>query len=122
MSKLINRRVLPGASCKPNEFASLGAPLRRRACARQTRRTTQVVLQSGGLEGLILIGGFCTTPPDASDARPRQVQRQQTLQNLLVAQVCGPAVRGEHRLVQLAVGEIEPGGALIVEVGESALF
>ena len=53
---------------------------------------------------------------------PLQVQRQQPLQDLLVGQVVRPAVGVEHGAVELLVGQIEPGWALVVQVGERALL
>ena len=57
-----------------------------------------------------------------SGLAPLQVQRQQPLQDLLVAQVVRPAVGVEDRLVQLPVGQVQPGRALVVEVGQGALL
>ena len=53
-----------------------------------------------------------------SDSRPLQVQGKQAFQYLRVRQVIGPAVGVHHRLVQLLVGHLQPGGAGIVEVGK----
>jgi len=54
--------------------------------------------------------------------RADQVQRQQPLQNLLIRDLVRPTVRIQHRLAQLLVCQVEPGGALVVEVSEGALF
>src|SRR5919198_2576555 len=51
-----------------------------------------------------------------------QVKRQEPLEDFLVCDVARPAVGVQHRLVKLLVGELEPGGALVVEVGEGALL
>ena len=50
-----------------------------------------------------------------------QIQRQ-LLQNLFIAHGWIPAVGGEDGGVEFAVGEVEPGGAFVVEVGERAFF
>jgi len=51
---------------------------------------------------------------------PLPVQRQQPRQHLLVRQVGRPAVGGEDGGVELAVGQVEPGGPLVVEAREGA--
>jgi hypothetical protein len=42
----------------------------------------------------------------------------ESLDDLAVGQVIGPAVGGEDRFVEFLVGQVEPGGTLVVEVGE----
>ena len=37
--------------------------------------------------------------------------------DLVVGQVRGPAVGGEDGFIQLKMGQVEPGGTLVVEVG-----
>ena len=51
-----------------------------------------------------------------------EVQGEQPLQDLLVGQVGGPAVGGGYGGVEFLVGQVQPGGALVVEVGQGALF
>jgi hypothetical protein len=41
-----------------------------------------------------------------------QIERQQPCQNLLVAQIVGPAVGVQHGFVELAMGYVQPGGTL----------
>ncbi|MEX2140811.1 MAG: hypothetical protein WD894_16225 [Pirellulales bacterium] len=53
--------------------------------------------------------------------RPLKVQRQEACQDFIVHQVNRPTVGGGDGGVELAVGEVEPGGAGVVEVGERAL-
>ena len=55
-------------------------------------------------------------------SRPFLIQRQQLLEDLLVAHLGLPAVGGEDGGVELGVGEGEPGGALVVEVRQGALL
>jgi hypothetical protein len=50
-----------------------------------------------------------------------QIQRQQFLQNLFIRQVVLPAVGGEDGIVESFVCQFQPGGTLVVEVGEGAL-
>ena len=50
------------------------------------------------------------------------IERQQSLQDLLVRQIARPAVGVEHGVVELLVRQVEPGGALVVEVGERPLL
>jgi hypothetical protein len=52
--------------------------------------------------------------------RPLQVQRQQPRQDLVVGQVSGPPVRGEHGRVERPMRQVEPGQPRVVEVGERA--
>ena len=55
---------------------------------------------------------------------PRQIQRQQPRQDFFVGQsggVVGPTLGGGHGLVQRGVGALQPGRALVVQVGERAL-
>ena len=47
----------------------------------------------------------------------REVKREQPRQDVLVAQIVGPAVGIQHGLVELAMGQVQPGGTLVVEVG-----
>jgi hypothetical protein len=54
--------------------------------------------------------------------RPLQIQLQQPRQNLLNAHTRIPAIGGEDGGVEFFVGEVEPGGAFVVEVGERALL
>jgi hypothetical protein len=54
--------------------------------------------------------------------RPLQIERQQAFQDLFVAQIVRLAVGIEHGLVELAMGQIEPGRPLVVEVGQRALL
>ena len=54
-----------------------------------------------------------------------QIQRQQAAEDFFVGhfgRVVGPAVGGGDGLVELLVGEVEPGGAGVVEVGQGALL
>ena len=51
-----------------------------------------------------------------------QVEGEQAGENLFVGHVGGPAIGGGDGSVELFVGEVEPGGAGVVEVGEGALF
>ena len=53
---------------------------------------------------------------------PRQVQGQQALQDFGVAEAGGPAVGRSYGGVQGSVGVGQPGGALVVEVGQRPLF
>ena len=52
---------------------------------------------------------------------PLQVQQQEPLQDLLVGQVMRPAVGIEHGLIELLVRHVQPGGTLVVEIGERVL-
>jgi hypothetical protein len=45
------------------------------------------------------------------------VEFEQPLQDGVVAEIGGPAVGGGDGGVEVAVGVVEPGGALVVEVG-----
>jgi hypothetical protein len=45
---------------------------------------------------------------------PLQIQPQQLLQNLFIAQIKVPAVRREDGLVEELVGEVELGGTLVI--------
>jgi hypothetical protein len=65
------------------------------------------------LSHLCGFGFFCGT---------LKVQGEEALQNLFIAQISGPAVCGGDGGVELLVREVQPGGALVVEVGERALF
>jgi hypothetical protein len=51
-----------------------------------------------------------------------QIERQQFFKDLLIAQIGRPAVGGKDGGVQFFVGQVEPGGAGVVEVGEGALL
>ncbi len=50
------------------------------------------------------------------------VQLQQAGKDFVSGEIGGPAVGGEDGGVEFSVGEVEPGGAQVVEVGEGALF
>ena len=50
------------------------------------------------------------------------VEGEETGEYLLGGEVGGPAVGGEDGFVEGAVGVGEPGGTLVVEVGEGAFF
>ena len=50
------------------------------------------------------------------------VQGEETGEDLLGGERVGPAVGGEDGLVEGAVGVVEPGGALVVELGERAVL
>jgi hypothetical protein len=54
--------------------------------------------------------------------RTREVEFQQGCEELVVGHFGGPAVGGEDGFVQPAVGEVEPGGPFVVEIGERAPF
>ncbi len=54
--------------------------------------------------------------------RPRQIQRQQLRQNLLVRQILRPAVGGTDRGIEPAMRGGQPIRAGVVEVGERALL
>ena len=59
--------------------------------------------------------------------RPLQIQPQQTLKDHLLCYILRhlifrPAIRIPHRAVERGVQVLQPGGALVVEVGEGALF
>ena len=58
------------------------------------------------------------TPP----SRPLQIQRQQPPQDFLSRQIRRPAVGGGDGGVEFLVGQGEPGGAFVVEVGQGAFF
>ena len=51
-----------------------------------------------------------------------EVQLQQRRQQVVVGHRGGPGVGGEDGFVEFFLGQIEPGGAVVVEVGERALF
>jgi hypothetical protein len=51
-----------------------------------------------------------------------KVQGEEPLQKLFVAQIGRPAVGGGDGGVEFLVGEVKPGGALVVEVREGARF
>jgi hypothetical protein len=60
-----------------------------------------------------------------SNRRPFQIQGQQTAEDFFVGHfggVVGPVVGGGDGLVERLVGEVEPGGAGVVEVGQGAFF
>ena len=62
---------------------------------------------------------------DMAALAPFQIQRQQAAEDFFVGGfggVVGPAVGGGDGLVELLVREIEPGRALVVEVGQRALL
>jgi hypothetical protein len=50
------------------------------------------------------------------------VQGEEVSEDLLSGQVGGPVVGCEDDFVEGAVGVVEPGGSLVVEIGEGALF
>ena len=54
--------------------------------------------------------------------RPLQIQRQQPLQDLLVRQIMRPPVDIQHRLIQPLVGQVQPRGPLVVQVGQRPLL
>jgi hypothetical protein len=49
---------------------------------------------------------------------PGEVERELPFQDFVVGEVVGPAVGVEDGVVELAVGVLEPGGVLVVEVGQ----
>lgn len=49
---------------------------------------------------------------------PFQIERQQPRQNIVIAQVIRPAIGGKDGGIEFLVDVVEPGGALVVEVGE----
>ena len=51
-----------------------------------------------------------------------KVQGEEPFQDLFIAQIGGPAVGGGDGGVEFLVREVKPGGALVVEVRERALF
>jgi len=51
-----------------------------------------------------------------------QIECQQFGQEFIIAEPQRPAVGGEDGGVEFLVGEVEPSGALVVEVGEVPLF
>ena len=53
---------------------------------------------------------------------PFEVQGQQAFEDVVVGEVVGPAVGVEDGVVERLVGNVEPGRALVVEVGEGALL
>ena len=63
--------------------------------------------------------GSCPVRPTLP---PCQGQRQQTLQNLLVAQISWPAVGSKHGLIQFPVDVIQPGRAGIAEKGSTLFY
>jgi hypothetical protein len=52
----------------------------------------------------------------------RPIQREQAAQYFFIAEVHRPAVGGGHRVIQRLMGVNQPGRALVVEVGQGALF
>ena len=52
---------------------------------------------------------------------PLPVQLEQTLQQLRIRQRRRPSVGSEDRVVQFAVGVLQPGWAFVVEVGQGQL-
>ncbi len=72
-------------------------------------------------ETWVRFAGSNVIPQSPCFPRSFQVQRQQSRQDLVVGQVSGPAVRGEHGRVQRPVRQVEPRRPRIVEVGEGAL-
>jgi len=55
-------------------------------------------------------------------ACPFKVEGEETFEDVIVGELVGPAVGVEDGVVELLVGEVEPGGALVVQVGERALL
>ena len=51
----------------------------------------------------------------------RKVQGEQPLQILFIAQISGPAVGGGDGGVQFLVGQVQPGGVLVVEIREGSM-
>jgi hypothetical protein len=51
-----------------------------------------------------------------------QIQVQEAGEDLLIRQVRRPTVGGGDRLIQAAVGQVEPGGTLVVEIRQRPLF
>ena len=51
-----------------------------------------------------------------------KVQGEEPLQELLIAQISGPAVGGGDGGIEFLVRQVKPGGALVVEIRERALF
>lgn len=81
-------------------------------------RTTQLHGAETALLRSTRLSANCET---SLSLRAFQIQREQFFKNLFVGQIGGPTVGGGDGFVELAVGEIEPGGAFVVEVGERAL-
>ncbi len=53
---------------------------------------------------------------------PLEVECEQRSQEIVIAHVGVPAVGGEDPFVEFAVGQIEPGGTFVVEIGQRPLF
>jgi hypothetical protein len=53
---------------------------------------------------------------------PLQVESQQLLEALLVAEVGGPAIGGGDGGIEALMGQVQPGGTLVVKVGEGAFL
>jgi hypothetical protein len=53
--------------------------------------------------------------------RPLQVQRKQPREEIVVGEVGGPPICGEHSFIESLVGEIEPRRPFVVEVREGPL-
>ena len=85
-----------------------------------TGKSTAVARQ----ENVSLLVTFCDIfrRPVAGLLGALQVEGEQFGQEFIIAERRRPAVGGEDGGVELLVGEVEPGGALVVEVGESPLF
>lgn len=56
-----------------------------------------------------------------SASGPLQVECQETAEDLFVVEVMGPSVGVEDGLVELAVSQLQPGRAAVVEIGQGAL-
>ncbi|MDZ4821148.1 MAG: hypothetical protein SGJ20_19480 [Planctomycetota bacterium] len=53
---------------------------------------------------------------------PRQIQFQQLGQDLLVCEIGRPAVGGADGFVEFAMGQVEPGGTLVLEIRQRPLL
>src|SRR5664280_687628 len=58
----------------------------------------------------------------AGTCRPGQVECQKPGEQILAVDVCWPAVSGQYRGIEAFVGLREPGGTLVVQVGQGALL
>lgn len=66
----------------------------------------------------VRLRGLSSLPSSPFRARSPGVQRQKSLEDLLVGQVRRPPAGGEDRLVEALVGEAEAGGAPAVRPGQ----
>ena len=88
----------------------------RPACRRQATGLDQfVIVLRAGWFWLLDLGGL------GFRGSAFEVQGKQVLQDLFVCKIGGPAVGGGHGGIQFLMGEVQPGGALVVEVREGAL-